>query len=186
MTRTRVRKVRTGVLAAGVAAAAATAVLGTGWATASAGSSARVHGWQDAVRASGAATTSAAGADENITGAERLVFTAHSVAGGAVDTGARGDSPGDYFVFEERLTDRGGARIGRDSARCMLIVTTFRCDGTFFLAGRGSFEVSGSLTGNSNVLAVTGGTGDFRNARGQARIVGGSDTTTDFVVNLLP
>ncbi len=185
MTRTSTRKIGAGVVAAG----AAVTLAWTGLAPASAGSSPQVRSWHDALQGSGAAVTSAdatAGADANITGAQRLVFRATTERGRGVDTGAKGDSPGDYFVFEDRLTNPSDARIGSDSGRCMLIVRTFRCDATFFLDGRGSLEVSGSFKRDSTLIAVTGGTGDFRNVRGQARVVDETPKTVDFVVTLLP
>lgn len=184
MTRTSSGKVAVGVVA-GVAATLAW----TGLAPVNAGGVAQARSWTDALRVSGASAAAAATAetpDGNITGAQRLVFVARTARGGGVDTGARGDSPGDYFVFEDRLTNAAGARIGSDSARCMLVVLTIRCDGTFFIDGRGTVEVSGSFTPKSSAMAVTGGTGDFRNVRGQARITGSTDTTTDFVLSLLP
>jgi hypothetical protein len=92
-----------------------------------------------------------------------------------VDVGASGESPGDYFIFESRLETRAGEAVGRDSVRCMLMIRTFTCDGTAQLFGKGKLTVYGTLFGvNDATIAITGGTGDFRKARGQVT-VGGAD-----------
>jgi hypothetical protein len=66
-----------------------------------------------------------------------------------------------------QATPAGATRLvvlGRDEARCTIM---FRgdvlCDATFVIAGRGQLTVEGvGLT-----FAVTGGTGEFKKARGQ-------------------
>ena len=178
------RRRTAGLVAVLTAAAAAGA---SGFAThATAGGSGAVRSWSTALGAAGV-TAAAAPEQPAISGAPTLRFSSRSVRFGNVDTGATGDSPGDYTVFEEILTNAGGDRIGRSSARCMLIVRSVRCDATFDITGRGTYEVSQSFFANGDpTLAVTGGTRDFRNVRGQARIVGGSGATTDWVVDLLP
>jgi hypothetical protein len=75
-----------------------------------------------------------------------------------------GDSPGDTIVFTDDRFDQAGRRIGRDQAHCTIM---FRgdvlCDASFVIAGRGQLLLHGvGLT-----FAVTGGTGEFRKARGQ-------------------
>jgi hypothetical protein len=81
-----------------------------------------------------------------------------------IDNAPQGDSPGDQILFTDDLFDPAGRRIGRDEARCTIM---FRgdvlCDATFVIAGRGQLTIEGvGLT-----FAVTGGTGEFRKARGQ-------------------
>lgn len=138
--------------------------------------------------ASPAAATPAAGDAPDITGAERLVVVAIDHGrGGGVDTGPKGASPGDYYVFQEELTASDGTHLGIDSARCMNISAhNTRCDASFILTGRGSVDVAGSFADGVRSLAVTGGTGAFRNARGEATIVGGAGNRTRFVFSLLP
>lgn len=87
----------------------------------------------------------------------------------ATDIDSPGDGqfgPGSYFVFEERLF-RGGEQVGRDSVRCMLNHRSIMCDGTL-VTGGGNIELAGTqFFGDGGFqLAVTGGTGRYRDAAG--------------------
>jgi hypothetical protein len=113
--------------------------------------------------ASTAPAETAVGQD-SLPGATQLVVIAREVDFTIIDVGPRGDSPGDTIVFTDDLVDQAGRRIGRDQARCTIM---FRddvlCDASFVIAGSGQLLVHGvGLT-----FAVTGGTGEFRKARGQ-------------------
>jgi hypothetical protein len=97
-------------------------------------------------------------------GATRLVVIAREVDFTIIDVGPQGDSPGDAMAFTDDLFDQAGRRIGRDQAHCTIM---FRgdvlCDASFVIAGRGQLLIHGvGLT-----FAVTGGTGEFKKARGQ-------------------
>lgn len=61
-----------------------------------------------------------------------------------IDVGPNGHSPGDYVLFEESVSDRSGMRIGSNSVRCMTIIPTTKCDGTFAITGKGTINVAGS------------------------------------------
>lgn len=129
----------------------------------------------------------ASGVSAEITTGKTLHLITTEDAGRNIDVGPRGVSPGDYAVFEETLRNEAGKVVGRDSARCMLMVTTYRCDATFRINGKGNIEVAASFfQGGGATLAVTGGTGTYQNARGQARIVNDSGSGTHFVFTLLP
>lgn len=108
-----------------------------------------------------------------------------TVRGRDIDVGRAGESPGDYFVFESRLTHKG-VQVGRDSVRCMLGIRTFTCEGTFLMAGRGKIAVAGTLfsDGSDFRLPVIGGTGAFKGARGQMTVEEGRATFLAF--ELLP
>jgi hypothetical protein len=89
-----------------------------------------------------------------------------------VDTGPSGLSPGDLYVFSDRLflADAPDNQIGTDSGRCVLIdaaALDFDCSVTaHILEGApldaGDIMSAGSLTlveGTTSTLALVGGTG---------------------------
>ena len=94
-----------------------------------------------------------------------------------IDVGPRGESPGDYFIFESRLM-RNGEQVGRDSGRCLLGVRTFSCDATASLDGEGKIVVGGTLFSDQQDfrLAITGGTGAFKDAGGELTVEEGRKT----------
>lgn len=96
--------------------------------------------------------------------ATRLVVIGRELDFAIIDTAPEGDSPGDQILFTDTLLDQAGHRIGRDEARCTIMFGgDVLCDATFVLAGRGQLTIEGvGLT-----FAVTGGTGQFKKARGQ-------------------
>jgi allene oxide cyclase len=87
----------------------------------------------------------------------------------AVTNGSSGDDPGNVLTFANEVFDSADkAKVGSDQGYCIRIVVgkTWECNWTTFLAD-GQITVEGpfSDTGNTT-LAITGGTGKFRNARG--------------------
>jgi hypothetical protein len=119
-------------------------------------------------------------------GSEVIQFISQQTHFKVVDADDSGGfSVGDYFVFTENLFDPQSHKlIGTDHPRCMVDFTAFVCDGTFTLNGRGQIAVEGSLTNSSNVLAVTGGTGDFLTAGGEAFIRDLPSGRTEFTIFL--
>lgn len=112
----------------------------------------------------GPATAQAATQAATPKGATRLVVVGQEVDFTIIDAAPTGDSPGDQILFTDDLLDQSGRRVGRDEARCTIM---FRgdvlCDATFVIDGKGQLTIEGvGLT-----FAVTGGTGRFRQARGQ-------------------
>jgi hypothetical protein len=96
--------------------------------------------------------------------ATRLVVLGQEADSTLVDAAPEGDSPGDQILFTDTLLDQAGRRVGHDEARCTLMFGgDVLCDATFVLDGQGQLTVEGvGLT-----FAVTGGTDQFRKARGQ-------------------
>jgi len=104
------------------------------------------------------------------------------------DTGVdAGDGvPGDYFVFEDRLFRRG-EQVGRDSVRCMINHRSIMCDGTL-TRGSGNIEVAGTFFFRPGPiqLAVTGGTGRYRDAAGTFTVRNGGEGPRElFIIRLV-
>ncbi len=155
------------------AGAAAVALVGGGLATTVGGSAAAEgddwpSGWPTSQtdQARGAA---GGAAGETIRLRERLLRDAEV----DIDGDGRFD-PGDSFIFEARLRDaQTGDRVGRHSVQCQRMVNQFSCEGTFLLDNRGKIMIGGEIFRGeqSLVLAVTGGTGEFREAAGTMSVV---------------
>jgi hypothetical protein len=85
----------------------------------------------------------------------------------------------------ESALSQGGERVGRDVVKCTLGIRTFLCDATGQIAGRGKITVSGAFFGGETQIAVTGGTGDFQDARGELFAVDQPDGTTRLIFHLV-
>jgi Dirigent-like protein len=135
-------------------------------------------------------------AGSSTTGDPTLHFIAHQISlsslAGVQFGPSRTPAQGDGFVFNESLTTPTGAPAGHDGVVCILTsgidasgAGEAECTATAVLPG-GQLVVSGIInTGSQKFeLAVIGGSGIYRNARG--RVVGTDldETTTDLVVNL--
>jgi allene oxide cyclase len=114
----------------------------------------------------------------------------HAATDTVVDTGKTGDSPGDLLTFHNVVFDAAdSARAGHDQGQCIRIAvgSSWECTWTTFLPG-GHITVEGPFFDTRNsVLALTGGTGIYRNARGAMVLrsrAGG--TKFDFVFRLIP
>ena len=114
-----------------------------------------------------------------ITEARTFTVVAPDAEQKQIDLGRRGPSLGDLFVFSGPLQNRSGAQVGRIDGQCTttsapgpsaeqrqlcIVNTTFE--------NRNGAEIDtqgvGRVEAEDVVLAVTGGTGFYRNARGQA------------------
>ena len=118
-----------------------------------------------------------------------------------VDTGPTGPSPGDLYVFSDRLflASAPSQHIGTDDGRCVLIdPATFRFDCSFtnhFPDGgplaAGDVMGAGTLSlveGTTSTVAIVGGTGPYRTVRGDATVklgpvVGPHEVTAHLVLN---
>jgi len=92
-------------------------------------------------------------------------------------------TPGDYIVFTDALYDHAHRQVGQDHARCTINYQAEICEGTFTIYGA-DIAVYGTLSDTSEALAVTGGTGSFFGASGEADITGGGPNSTDFTITL--
>lgn len=89
-----------------------------------------------------------------------------------LDEGSAGPSLGDRLVFTSDLFDRNGNPVGRDAADCVTVrdpgqQQIAQCTITVQLSG-GEITFQGLAQGTDNTFAITGGTGEYKNARGEA------------------
>ncbi len=108
------------------------------------------------------------------TGPATIRITDRQLSQKRVDIGARGTSPGDVEIVRHRLFERRRPRnvIGRAELVCTFVDNrrSRSCRGTYILP-RGKIVVGGSIQYHQfYVLAVTGGTGLYDNARGTLTI----------------
>jgi allene oxide cyclase len=105
------------------------------------------------------------------------------------DTGAKDDSAGDLLTFANKVYDKGNQKqLGTDQGFCVRTVkgTAWECWWTLSLAD-GQITVQGPfMDKGDSVLAITGGTGKYVNARGQMKLHARNDKGTeyDFVYEL--
>jgi Allene oxide cyclase len=102
-------------------------------------------------------------------GAKSFTVIEHATTDATTDTGAQGDSAGDVLTFANEIFNSTDARrVGTDQGYCIRVVpgTSYECNFTTFLPG-GQIVVEGPFyDAKDSTLAVTGGTGRFRRARG--------------------
>jgi hypothetical protein len=116
-------------------------------------------------------TASAHPASPLITSAKTIKFTETHPHINLVDTGPSGSSAGDYIVFLTTLVN-DGHRVGHARGLCTqnFPESVYFCDGTFLIKGHGQITIAGKFDFSKpgGTIAVTGGTHDFANARGDA------------------
>ena len=107
----------------------------------------------------------------------------------AVTNGESGDAAGNVLTFANDVFDaKDSKKVGTDQGYCVRIVAgaTWECNFTTFLPdGQLTVEWPFSDTGDT-VLAVTGGTGAYRNSRGfmELKFHDPAGTAFDFVFHL--
>jgi hypothetical protein len=116
-----------------------------------------------------------------------------------VDTGPPGFSPGDLYVFSDRLflASTPDTQLGTIDGRCVLIdpaAFRFDCSNTAQIPpgqplDAGDIMSSGTLTlaeGTTSTIAIVGGTGPYRTARGDVTInLGPFEGPHEVTVNLI-
>jgi allene oxide cyclase len=102
--------------------------------------------------------------------AEQLTVVEHAKSDATAHIGKSADNRGDVLTFSNDVFDvSDNAKVGTDQGFCIRIVVgkAFECLWTTSLAG-GQITVEGPfLDAGDSVLAVTGGTGKYADARGQ-------------------
>jgi Allene oxide cyclase len=106
---------------------------------------------------------------KNHRGGKTITVIEHATTDATTDTGAAGDSAGDVLTFANEVFDSNDQnKVGTDQGYCIRVVAgvSYECNFTTLLA-RGQIVVEGPFYDtNDSVLAITGGTGRYRNARG--------------------
>ncbi|MEH0573537.1 MULTISPECIES: dirigent protein [Streptomyces] len=96
----------------------------------------------------------------------------HADTDTVVDLGPHGDSIGDTLAFANPVYDTHGAQVGSDQGSCVRteVGRSWECSWTTTLKG-GSLVVQGPFHDTADsTLAITGGTGKWRGARGQMHL----------------
>jgi hypothetical protein len=122
--------------------------------------------------ASGTAVSPSAGTASNPLRID--IITKATAINNFVDIGPAGPSSGDLYVFSEDVSFASdpATKIGRADGRCTLIDPTSARFGCTIITSlpKGDITTEGTLInvpGSTSTGAVTGGTKDFRNARGE-------------------
>jgi allene oxide cyclase len=112
----------------------------------------------------------------------------HAVTDTPVQSGGKGDKTGNLLTFHNKVFNTADRKqVGRDQGFCVRIVpgASYECMWTTFLSG-GQITVEGPFLDKANsVLAITGGTGRYRGARGEMNLIsrhGGAEF--DFIFHL--
>ena len=123
---------------------------------------------------------SASGARPGVT---RMVVIEHATTDTVVDLTPNGDSTGDLLTFHNELFDEANAKVvGSDQGDCVRIEAgvSWECRWVNVLDG-GSITVEGPFfDAKGSTLAITGGTGLYRGARGSMRLLSANDAGTEF------
>jgi allene oxide cyclase len=121
-------------------------------------------------------------------GGKRIAVFERATTDTLVDLPPAGDSLGDTLTFANEVFDaRTGKKVGTDQGHCVRTVVgqAFECFWTTFLP-RGQITVQGPFyDAADSTLAITGGTGAYRNARGTMELHARSATEFDFVFHVI-
>src|SRR5262249_6792489 len=121
--------------------------------------------------------------------AETLKLVERATSDTVTDLGAKGDSAGDILTFANEVYDKSNTKkVGSDNGWCArtAVGKAWECIWTLTL-DHGQIPVEGpSYDTADSVLAVTGGTGEYADARGSMALHARNDKGTeyDFVYKL--
>jgi len=118
-----------------------------------------------------------------------ITVVEHATTDAVTDTGAAGDTAGDLLTWSNPVYDAANQKqVGTDQGFCIrtAVGKSWECYWTISLSG-GQITVEGPfLDAGDSVLAITGGTGKYVNARGQMKLHARDEKGTeyDFVYEL--
>jgi len=128
-------------------------------------------------------TSGGAGASSKAAAGPTIHVIEHADSDAVTDTGKSGDSVGDILTFANDIYDAANKKkVGTDQGFCVRTVAgkAWECWWTLFLA-RGQITVEGPFFDTSNsLLAVTGGTGSYKNTKGWMELKFHNDKGTEF------
>jgi allene oxide cyclase len=129
------------------------------------------------------------GREHDHRGGKTITVIEHATTDKTTDTGANGDSAGDILTFANDLFDKTDThKVGTDQGYCIRTVpgVSYECNWTNMLEG-GSITVEGPFyDAKDSVIAITGGTGRYRRARGTMKLHARENgTKIDFVFHVL-
>ena len=134
------------------------------------------------------AVTASSGREKGQNGRRTITVVEHATTD-AVTNGSKSDRAGNILTFSNRVFNAADKKkVGHDQGSCVRIVVgkSWECTWTTFLP-KGQITVEGPFYDKSNsVLAITGGTGEYKNARGQMKLKyhNKAGTKFDFVFQL--
>lgn len=120
-------------------------------------------------------------------GGETLILFAVVTDEADVDLPPAGETPGDFFLFEEQIySDAAQTQpIGTSSVRGELGLSTITFEATFKLSD-GKLRIAGSQFGQFDIaFPITGGTGQYRDAGGVFIAFGLPNGTTLFLFRII-
>ncbi|HEX5951520.1 MAG TPA: allene oxide cyclase family protein [Actinomycetota bacterium] len=113
----------------------------------------------------------------------RLAVVEHATTDTLVDLTANGDSTGDLLTFHNELFDETNTEVvGSNQGECVRIEVgvSWECRWVNFFED-GSITVEGPFfDAKASALAITGGTGIYRAARGSMRLVARDEAGSEF------
>ena len=135
----------------------------------------------------GSALGAATGKDRGDTHRRTLTFHVVFAPFNYTDLGAPGPSAADVIVFHDQLF-KGTTAVGDEVGSCVLVDATglSNCTGVMQLTNRGTITFSFvNAPPPHKVLAITGGSGQFRTAHGDGTLDENTDGTGTLVLRLI-
>jgi hypothetical protein len=125
-------------------------------------------------------------------------LTANLLQNAAIDEGDSGPSVGDRFIFSDEIV-RDGEKVGTDGIDCVVVLivpgkdpageperVAAQCTASVSLP-EGQITAQGlvDFTQTEQTIAITGGTGKYRTAHGEVRVIEESDEVSHYRLTLI-